>query len=383
MGLIERIAVERTTPIRRLLCLITFSTLGALTLVTGALADAGGHNVFLRSAVENADLSRVTLPLYRGTSHGDTVWYVLTDASTRSAAKAFGVNYSPKLANAAGTASVQHVAWSSGAFAFPATVNFAPARSVFEGPYGPNETGLPLSAFTVGAVGEAGYSPLVQLPDGTVLNASQVANSSGHADKAHDLVTVGAVGSVSYEETSGFFGHRTIHYISLDASAAAAAMLENVTLAPALAASPGGNPADENLNPETSSRAGIIAFTNGQNGLGNPNRQGLNSTIVDAPQGVTAISGPVPLNIIQSVPTGGVGRTLYSPLWDAHLTRWLPAIPLSQRTRQTSFEDVQALAGAGKVTNVDGSAWGRSGPVPNCPIISSDRPGVVAIPQPN
>jgi hypothetical protein len=49
----------------------------------------------------------------------------------------------------------------------------------------------------------------------------------------------------------------------------------------------------------------------------------------------------------------------------------------------TSFEDVQALAAAGKATNVDGSAWGRSGPVPNCPIISKDRPGVVAIPQPN
>ena len=134
------------------------------------------------------------------------------------------------------------------------------------------------------------------------------------------------------------------------------------------------------------------AFTDGggkpaahqpQAGLGNPNRQGLNSTILDGPLGVTPLSGPVPLNIIQSVPTRGPGESLYSPLWDAHLTRWVPSIPPAERTRQTSFETVQSLAAAGIVTNVDGSTWGRSGPVPNCPIISTDRPGTVAIPPPN
>jgi hypothetical protein len=369
--------------LKKLLCLAWAAAVGALAVAPGALADRGGHNLFLRSAVENADLSRVTLPLYRGTSHGQPVWYVITDASTRSAAKAYGVNYAPKLALTAGTASAQRVTWNAGSFDFPATVDFTPGRSVFPGPYGPNETGLPLSAFTPGAIGEPGYSPLIELPDGTVLNASHIANASGKADKAHDLVTTAAVGSVSYEETAGFFRDYTIHYISLDASAAAAAMLENVTWAPALAAAPGGDPADENLNPATSSRAGIIAFTNGQTGLGNPNRQGLNSTILDGPLGVTPISGPVPLNIIQSVPTLGLGLSLYSPLWDAHLTRWVPSIPLAQRIRQTSFETVQALAGAGAVTNVDGSAWGRTGPVPNCPIISTDRRGVIAIPTPN
>lgn len=367
---------------RKLLCMFGLVAIAAFTAAPGALAGAGGHNVFLRDAVENADLSRVTLPLYRGTSHGEPVWYVLTDASTRSAARAYGVNYAPKLALTANTASVQQVTWGAGGFVFPATVDFAPERSVFAGPYGTSETGLPLTSFTAGAVGEPGYSPLIQLPDGTILNASHIANSSGHADKAHDLVLASPGGSVSYEETSGFYGGHTIHYISLDASASAAAMLENVTWAPALAAAPGGDPADENLNAATSSRAGIIAFTNGQTGLGNPERQGLNSTILDGPLGVTAASGPVPLNIIQSVPTQGAGNTLYSPLWDAHLTRWAPSISLAERTRQTSFEDVQALAAAGRVTNVDGSPWARSGPIPNCPIISTDRPGVIAIPQP-
>ena len=368
---------------KKVLWLCALATLGTLAPAPAALADRGGHNLFVRSAVENADLSRVTLPLYRGTSRGQTVWYVITDASTRSAARAYGVNYAPKLALTAGTTSVQRVVWDAGRFAFPATVDFAPARTVFAGPYGSNETGLPLLAFGPGAIGEPGYSPLIELPDGTVLNASHIANASGKADKAHDLATTGALGSVSYEETAGFFRDYTIHYISLDASASAAAMLENVTWAPALAAAPGGDPADGNMNPATSSRAGIIAFTNSQTGLGNQNRQGLNSTILDGPLGVNALSGPVPLNIIQSVPTLGLGRTLYSPLWDAHLTRWVPSIPLARRTRQTSFETVRALAAAGSVTNVDGSAWGRSGPVPNCPIISTDRPGVVAIPQPN
>ncbi|HXH89088.1 MAG TPA: hypothetical protein VNI55_10855 [Gaiellaceae bacterium] len=368
---------------RKFLCIIGLAALWTLALGSSALAGPGGHRLFLKSATENADLSRVTLPLYRGTSHGDTVWYILTDASTRSAAKAYGINYAPKLALAANTAAAQKVTWGANGFVFPATVDFRPARSVVAGPYGPNEAGLPLTSFTAGAIGEPGYSPLIQLPDGTVLNASHIATSTGKADKAHDLVLASPGGSVSYEETSGFYGGHTIHYISVDASASAAAMLENVTWAPSLAAAPGGDPDDENLNGATSSRAGIIAFTNGQTGIGHPNRQGLNSTILDGPLGVTNASGPVPLNIIQSVPTGGVGSTLYSPLWDAHLTRWIPSIPLAQRTRQTSFEDVQALAAAGKVTNVDGSAWGRSGPVPNCPIISTDRPGVVAIPQPN
>src|SRR6478736_9345493 len=52
------------------------------------------------SAIQ-VDLSKesVRLPLYRGRANGQTVWYVLLDASDPGAAHDLGVNYAPKLAN--------------------------------------------------------------------------------------------------------------------------------------------------------------------------------------------------------------------------------------------------------------------------------------------
>jgi hypothetical protein len=49
----------------------------------------------------------VTLPLYTGTAAGHHVYYIITDASTQAVATKLGVNYTPKLANAANTTSVQ------------------------------------------------------------------------------------------------------------------------------------------------------------------------------------------------------------------------------------------------------------------------------------
>ena len=47
------------------------------------------------------DLSRETvrLSLYKGKAGGETVWYVLLDASEQGLAHDLGVNYAPKLAN--------------------------------------------------------------------------------------------------------------------------------------------------------------------------------------------------------------------------------------------------------------------------------------------
>src|SRR5262245_20901065 len=54
----------------------------------------------VESAIQ-VDLSKesVRLPLYRGTASGQTVWYVLLDASDAGAAHDLGINYAPKLAN--------------------------------------------------------------------------------------------------------------------------------------------------------------------------------------------------------------------------------------------------------------------------------------------
>src|SRR4029077_6907300 len=54
------------------------------------------------SAIQ-VDLSKETvrLPLYKGEANGQTVWYVLLDASDPGIAHDLGVNYAPKLSNIA------------------------------------------------------------------------------------------------------------------------------------------------------------------------------------------------------------------------------------------------------------------------------------------
>ena len=54
------------------------------------------------SAIQ-VDLSKesVRLPLYKGKANGQTVWYMLLDASDQGIAHDLGVNYAPKLGNIA------------------------------------------------------------------------------------------------------------------------------------------------------------------------------------------------------------------------------------------------------------------------------------------
>ena len=184
----------------------------AAAFVTAAPANAAdaGRTLFVQSAVEHAD-GTVTLPLYRGVSHGHPVWYVVLDASTSNAASKYGVNRSNKLANAKGTAAVQKVTSTGGVLNFPASVDFSPTRVVVPGP-----TGFPPAAASPGAVGEDGYSPLIQLPDGTVLDAPQLANASGQADKVVSIDTTAS--TVTYRETNGFARNRPVRYVSTEAS---------------------------------------------------------------------------------------------------------------------------------------------------------------------
>src|SRR5512147_643050 len=54
------------------------------------------------SAIQvNLSKESVRLPLYKGTAGGETVWYVLLDASDPGIAHDLGVNYAPKLGNLA------------------------------------------------------------------------------------------------------------------------------------------------------------------------------------------------------------------------------------------------------------------------------------------
>ena len=322
--------------------------LGAGKAVTfSGTAAAEERRLFVRSAVENRD-GTATLPLYQGTSRGRPVWYILLDSSDGADADRLGINRASKLSNARGTPAVQRISVVNGVIEFPKTVDFRPQRVVVPGP-----TGFPPAQAEPGAVGEPGYSPLIQMPDGTIRNATHVANDSGQADKVKRIDY--AKGTVDFFEAAGFANGKAVKYISNDASDPAVAALENSTYAPALAAAPfaGGDGTD-------SSRATLVAFVNGQTGLGNPQRQGLNSALLD---------GADPLNLLFWAPNQG----RYSPLWDVHPAQWsAEAVALARNVAQKDRSDLLNLVSKDVVTGPGGAKFAPGGFVVNCPIISSD-----------
>lgn len=158
-----------------------------------------------------------------------------------------------------------------------------------------------------------------------VLDAPQIANASGRADK---IVATGHH-TVSYRETDGCYDDESVHYASFDASDPVAATIEDVTYAPNLTnATPSPGCSDSVTVSANCSRELLIAFTNGQTGATNPQRQGLNAAILD---------GVPPLNILQEVPAPTAPFD-YSPMWDVHLERWTANAAASGDTiRQTDF----------------------------------------------
>jgi hypothetical protein len=312
---------------------------------------------------ENAGPTIVTYPLYNGTSQGRRVYYVITDASDLSAARALGVNYTPKLAQAAGTAAVQDSASkvrSGNGIAFPASVDFSPIRSLL-----PSATGFPPAVAQPGAVGKPGYSPLVRVAfrgKTVVLDAPQIANATGQADK---IVAIDPPRrTVSYRETDGCYDNESVHYASFDASNPVAATIEDVTYAPDLDAAPSPGCADAAVVSASCSRESLIAFTDGQTGATNPQRQGLNAAILD---------GPPPLNVLQEVPEP-TSRFDYSPMWDVHLETWTgAAVAAGLNLRQTDFSAALQQVTDGNATGFPvGSPFGPSGFIVNCPVVSLD-----------
>ena len=314
------------------------------------------------SFTENAGPTIVTYPLYHGGSNGQKVYYVITDASNHSAAQALGVNYTPKLAQAAGTPAVQNSSSEIGSgngIEFPASVDFSPQRVIV-----PSATGFPPLVAKPGAVGEPGYSPLVQVTfrgRRVVLNAAQIANASGQADKVVSIARNHRM--VAYRETDGCYDNESVHYASFDASDPGAAAIEDVTYAPALATAPAPGCADAAVPAANCSRESLIAFTNGQTGPANPQRQGLNAALLD---------GPPPLNILQEIPER-TSQFDYSPLWDVHLEAWTnAAIAAGINLRQTDFSTAMQQITAGKATGFPSGGFAPSGIVVNCPVVSLD-----------
>ena len=333
--------------------------------------------------LENAiqvDLSKETvrLPLYKGKADGQTVWYVLLDASDAGVAHDLGVNYAPKLANLAigCPACVQTVTVESptpqqnrfgqAPVTFQGAPDFSPTRIAQPGP-----SGFPLAKFQPGAVARSGYSPFIRLAGSDIVySAPIVATGDGPFDVVHHTNTGDRVLGVhiaapsppgQYRESwadllfvKGFDAGQPIVYVSTDAGQPLTAVLERSTYVPALdrAAYNGG---DDFLG---SARERLFGFVNGQTGAGNKQAQGFVHLVKDghaaedASAGNTALidslrNGGDLLNVFGDFPTLKDPRhaQAYSPLWDAQLGLWTDkAVQEGRNTRQIDENIVFNLA---------------------------------------
>ena len=342
---------------------IPLVTLALMVIGVAASSPAlAGLKVFLDSTIElNEAEGTITLPLFRGTHDGSNVFYIVTESSDRDDAEdERGVNWAPKLVNALGTAAVQEVTVVDGVVQFVGTVDFSPERIVVPGP-----GGFPPAQAEPGSIGDANYSPLITTGDGIVLNAPHVANnsSSGLHDSVVDIDFNRM--EVTLELVDGFYHGKEILYISTEVSDFTTAALEAATFAPNMNAAPvmGSN------DPNTSARAAITPFVNGETGVNNPERQGLNSALMGEGD---------PLNVTEEHPNHRGKIPLYSPLWDVHPARWTAAaIAAGERERLDRHDDIADAVedgliisvGAGPANPVLGGLR-AAGFIVNCPIVA-------------
>ncbi len=148
--------------------------LGLLVPMTGHAQEAAdarlGEQYFVESQVRD-DRRGVFLPLYEGRlSDGTPLWFILTDASDATAAAGWGINAAPVLMGAQGQTR-QATIEASGTWVFDAgRVDFTPEHRLVPGADSP----FPPSEAQPGAVGDAAYTPLVDV-DGVIYNAPIVA----------------------------------------------------------------------------------------------------------------------------------------------------------------------------------------------------------------
>jgi hypothetical protein len=290
----------------------------------------------------------VTLPLYQGVSHGQRVWFLLTESSDLREAVRLGINWSPKLHNALGTPAVQHAFLfghrldRESVVAFPGTVDFSGTRVVLPGP----DFFPVLPGTHAGPVGDRRYSPLFTFGNGIVYNGEQIANATGihpkvlGLDPRHHRATL--------RLTEGRYLDRQVLYLSTDASATDVAALENAIYAPNLATAPTAGSDD----PSRSAREAIIPIVNGPRGVDNPQRQGLQSAVAGEGD---------PLNIIREEPEcsdptdpANCSALEYSPLWDVTPVAWTQAaIDAGDRVRLGSHETVERLFSQGLLVNAN------------------------------
>ena len=321
----------------------------------------------VRAAEIDAEAGTVTLPLQHGRmTGGESVWYVLLDASNRDTAERLGINFSDKLANADIGGAVRQVEMApEGELVFDAgRVDFQPERLVEPGPTG---SAFPPARAFPGSIGDEDYTPLIRIGAGgsTIFNAPVLAFDvdadslnvfcRGSADHGlmHDKVVriCPRDGTVTLSLTDGFAGGKALSYVSTESNVALVAALEGATHAPRLGDLPTA-PDDT----AWSAVEPIFVVINGATGLANDARQGLASALSD---------GLSPRNVTGDVPGLGTG---YSPLWSSHPVVW-DTDAMDLRVLISSASEVRALESAGAVHGFDGGAIRADGILVNCPVI--------------
>src|ERR1700691_4385498 len=180
----------------------------------------------------------ITIPLYLGhMKTGQNVWYILTDVDDSDVAAELGLNFSAKLTFAANAARTANFDYNNDLVFNGGTVDFSPVRSVTPGPPGSE---FPPTAYQPGSVGDANYSPYVQVVNaGGVIynapivafnvNASDIEFPNGNVDysKVHDeVVAIDPVNmTVTIQLINGFSFGRPVWYMSMDASIPLAAAI--------------------------------------------------------------------------------------------------------------------------------------------------------------
>jgi hypothetical protein len=351
------------------------------------------------------DKETVRLPLYEGKAGGQTVWFVLLDASDQGLAANHGINHAPKLANLAigCPECVQEVTLDSPTPAqnpfgqavvnFKGAPDFSPKRIAEPGP-----NGFPFASFQPGAVAQNGYSPFIRIEGSPVVySAPIVATGDGPFDvKTHTNTHDRALGvhiappspPGQYLESwvdmlfvKGFDAGEPIVYLSTDAGQDLSAVLERSTYVPALdrAAYNGG---DDFLG---SSRERLFAFVNGQTGADNRQSQGFVHLVKDGHASEDASAdntelinalryGGDLLNVFGDFPTLDSPRHAfaYSPLWDAQIGQWTEkAIRMGLHKRQIDEVVVFNLAATRPdlITGPGGAPYGATGTDINCAVI--------------
>ena len=327
-----------------------------------------GPYLLLKAGKVSDDGKSVQLQLYKGRlEDGRLVWYVLTDTTDERNAAALGLNFSAKLNYAdVGRACRSGRLDKDGTLVFSkGAVNFAPERKLKPGAL---PLAFPPQMAQPGSVGDADYTPFVKITNagGHIYNAPTVAfgveanqinfpNGTPDYSRVHDKVLkIDPTNmTVTLKLTVGYSFARPVSYLSFESNDAVAATLEEATLAPALSDIQVGH--DDGA---FSAVERLFVFTNGPQGKGNPQRQGLSSAIAD---------GGGPINIFGGVPTIAGD---YSPIWDLQMGEWTKeAVANGYRSRLIDEFTVLRFAKDGFLTGPMGKPYGSSGIVVTCPVV--------------